>query len=317
MINVGILGSNFGKTHAEIYKRVGGFKVQKIFGRNSEKLLKIKDELNISVTSNMEDIIFDPQIDLVDVCLPSELHEEWVIKALKNGKDVFCETPVTLTLESAKKIQKVSEEVGKFVYVDLFCKFSAPHKYASDLIKSKKLGNIKAFNSYNKTPKIWGELGLKENIISFHIHNFDFLNEVAKDPLSLYATGIGGNGKSSLTSIIHYKNFIANITSNSNLPTNSPFIVGFEIICENGSIEFNAKYGEKTIEYMAVNMESKTSELELEMSDDYEEVIKHIRSCLQKNEKSPNLDISNAIDSLKMVEMARESISKKVPLSVI
>lgn len=53
MINVGILGSNFGKTHAEIYIKTEGFNVKKIFGRNIVTLQYIKDELNISVTNRL------------------------------------------------------------------------------------------------------------------------------------------------------------------------------------------------------------------------------------------------------------------------
>lgn len=79
MIKVGILGTGFGKTHGDFYKKLEGVEIAGIFGRTSEKLDKIKEELKVNVTTNIDELITDPNIDLIDVCLPTSIHKEYVI----------------------------------------------------------------------------------------------------------------------------------------------------------------------------------------------------------------------------------------------
>jgi predicted dehydrogenase len=56
MIKVGILGTGFGEHHAKLYKKIEGFEVVSIFGRNDDKLRKINEELNINTTTSINDI---------------------------------------------------------------------------------------------------------------------------------------------------------------------------------------------------------------------------------------------------------------------
>jgi predicted dehydrogenase len=100
MIKVGILGTGFGEHHAKLYKKIEGFEVVSIFGRNDDKLRKINEELNINTTMSINDIIKNPDIDLIDICLPTELHSKWAIEGLKNNKHIFCETPLSYRLET-------------------------------------------------------------------------------------------------------------------------------------------------------------------------------------------------------------------------
>ncbi len=115
MIKVGILGTGFGETHAELYKKFKGFEVVSIFGRNQEKLNKIGEKYNIPVVTDINEIITNPDIDLIDICLPTELHSTWAVEGLKNGKHIFCETPVTYSVDEAIKIQQAAEQYGKNV----------------------------------------------------------------------------------------------------------------------------------------------------------------------------------------------------------
>jgi len=117
-MKIGILGTGFGMYHAELYQKSEGVESIKIFGRNREKLDQIRKDTSLEVTDRADDILNDRNIDLVDVCLPSHLHKDFVIEALKNGKDVFCETPVSLTLEDAAAMKKAEERYGNRVFVN-------------------------------------------------------------------------------------------------------------------------------------------------------------------------------------------------------
>jgi len=311
MIKVGILGAGFGETHAELYKKIEGFQIVSIFGRNQEKLNNIGEKHNIQTTTDINSIITNPNIDLVDICLPTELHSEWAIEAMKNGKHVFCETPVAYNFNEAEAIRQASSEYKKNVFVNLFIKFSAPHKYAMDMIKNGNCGKLLGIRSYNKTSPRWGDLGLQKNVENFHIHMMDFVLELAGMPNSVTSSGVDYGGKSIVTSALKYDDAYAVIESNSALPECCPFEIGFELLCADGIIRFDAAYGEYTKEEFAVIRNGKPHEvLQVEEKDDYEEVIKHIRRCIQTGVKSEYIDIKAAINSIKLKEMIVQSLNK-------
>ena len=99
------------------------------------------------------------------------------------------------------------------------------------------------------------------------------------------------------------------LESNSNLPDCCPFEIGFELLCSDGIIRFDAAYGEETKEEFSVVKNGKPREVfRVEEKDDYEEVVKHIRACVQNNVKSDLIDIEDAIRSVKLKEMILRSL---------
>ena len=316
MINVAILGTGFGKYHAELYKNIEGFNIKYIFGRDIEKLNKIENTLSIQATDDIEPILNDDEIDLIDICLPTELHKEYAIKGLHHGKHVFCETPITFSSEDARDIKLTAEQCEKHVYVDLFTKFSSPHKFAIDYLKNNSPGKPISYHSYNKTSRTWGDLSLKKNVFNFYIHNMDFLLEIMGMPKEVFSHGVSGEESSSVVSTFIYDEALATVTSHSNLPDNSPFGIGYEIICINGSVTFHASYGEENSELLLINVDKSNQKIQYDTTNDYEEVIKHLKTCLLENKKSSFLDIDNAISSLKLAEFTHKSLLDKKVLQM-
>jgi len=304
MVRVGILGTGFGKFHVELYKKIDGFKIVSIFGRNVDKLKQIGNELNVNTTTNIDEIVKNPDIDLLDICLPTELHSKWAIEGLKNNKHIFCETPITFNVTEADEVRQASKKYGKNVFVDLFLKFSTPHYIAIKYSKDGVLGNLLNMRAYNSTSPRWGDLGLKNNVASFHNHLIDFACEIVGMPENVIASGMDFGGKSVVTSILHAKNHYAVLESNSCLPECCPFAIGFELVFANGHIRYEALYGEYEKETFIMFQNGKTAEVvELDTKDEYEEVLKHILHCIQNNTKSPLLDIDFAINQVKVKEM--------------
>ncbi len=60
-----------------------------------------------------EELLADPNIDLVDICLPPAMHVEVTLAALKAGKHVICEKPIALESADAAKMVKAAERAGK------------------------------------------------------------------------------------------------------------------------------------------------------------------------------------------------------------
>jgi predicted dehydrogenase len=313
MIKVGILGTGFGETHLELYKKIEGFEVVSIFGRNQEKLNEIKEKHSISITNDINEIISNNEIDLIDICLPTELHSLWAIEGLKQGKHIFCETPVSYSSNEAIDIKQAAEKYEKNVFVNLFINFSAPHQLAAEMVKKGECGHLLGIRSYNKTSSQWGDLGLHKNVENFHNHMMDFAIRLAGMPKAVTSSGIDYDGKTSIViSALNYEGLYAVLESNTCMPACCPFEIGFELLCTDGIIRFDAVYGDYTIEEFSITKNGSHREvIKYDEKDDYEEVVKHILHCLNNGIKSEFIDIEAAVNTVKLKEMILSSIRAK------
>src|SRR6056297_1688310 len=109
MVKVGILGTGFGREHAKIYQNMNNVQIVKVFGRNRDKLKEIEKEFSTKTTEKIEDILTDQNIDLVDIFLPTKMHKDYVIKALENGKHVFCETPISYDVSEIEEMKQAAQ----------------------------------------------------------------------------------------------------------------------------------------------------------------------------------------------------------------
>jgi predicted dehydrogenase len=309
MINVAVWGTGFGKYHVALYRKKN-VNVKYVYGRNKETLAEIEKTYAVESTNDYEEILGNDDITLVDICMPTELHMEYAIKALDSGKHVFCETPIAFSSTEALEIKKAAERNGKNVYIDLFTKYSAPHKIGIEYAKNGKIGAIKHLYAYNKTSQVWGDLSLNKSIFTFFINNIDMVSDLLGAPRSINAFGVELPHKSIIEANYGYDGAMATLISDSSLPLNSPFLIGFDIIGDQGSIRFNGSFGENVEQKLVYSNGQGNSEIEIPETDDYEEVIDHVISCIENNEKSSNIDVLNAIEVLEIAEKTKEIINK-------
>lgn len=70
------------------------------------------------IYSSAEEIYSDPDIDIVLVAVPNDLHKAYCIEALRHGKNVLCEKPVTMNSKDLEDIMAVAKETGMVFTVD-------------------------------------------------------------------------------------------------------------------------------------------------------------------------------------------------------
>ena len=105
-VRVAMVGSGFAaKFHAENLRRVHGVNVELagIFSRRKEAAQKFAGDYSVEkVYDSLDELLKDPQVDLVDVVVSTHAHEEMVLKVLQAGKHVAVEKPFTGCFERGK-----------------------------------------------------------------------------------------------------------------------------------------------------------------------------------------------------------------------
>lgn len=94
------------------------------------------------LTTNYKELLANPQVDVVYVALPHNLHKQYYFEVLAAGKDLLAEKPFGIDLQSALAIQEKAEELGRFVRCSSEMPFlPGPQRVIKEVL-SGKLGQI-------------------------------------------------------------------------------------------------------------------------------------------------------------------------------
>ncbi|MDI6810345.1 MAG: Gfo/Idh/MocA family oxidoreductase [archaeon] len=99
-----------------------------------------KDAAAKNYYTNMDDLLSNDDIDVIDLCVPTYEHARLSIAALKVGKHVICEKPMSRSLESAVEMLKAAEKSGKGLYIGHTRRFDQRWKMIKAGIDSGKIG---------------------------------------------------------------------------------------------------------------------------------------------------------------------------------
>lgn len=90
-----------------------------------------------------EELLADPEIDVIYNPLPNHLHAEWTVKAVQAGKHVLCEKPLALRVEEVDSIQEAARTYGRVVAEAFMYRHHPQTLRVQELVKNGTLGTVK------------------------------------------------------------------------------------------------------------------------------------------------------------------------------
>ena len=97
------------------------------------------------ITTDWHDVVTDPNVDLVDIATPNAFHYEVAKAALENGKNVYCEKPLSISAEDSKELAELAAQKGVVNYVGFNNTQNPANAYVRELVQSGALGKIMRF----------------------------------------------------------------------------------------------------------------------------------------------------------------------------
>jgi len=94
------------------------------------------------VLGTYEDLINDPEIDVIYNPLPNSLHCEWSIRALRAGKHVFCEKPIASNAKEAERMAHVADETGLLLVEAFHYRYHPLADRIHELIRTGVIGKL-------------------------------------------------------------------------------------------------------------------------------------------------------------------------------
>jgi len=265
MIRIGLAGIGFmGMIHYLAAQKLKGAKVTAISSRDPKKLAgdwrgiqgnfgPAGTQMNLSPQKkydHFEDMIADPDIDLVDICSPTHLHPSMAIAALKAGKHVLVEKSIALDIKSADAMVKAAKTAGKLLMVAHVLPFFPEFAFAAEAIKSEKYGRLQAAHFVRVISKPDWSNDIDDSsktggpAVDLHIHDTHFIGLIAGVPGRVYSNGITRNDGSVefLTTQYLYGDNGPAISSSSgalNMPGRA-FAHGFDIYMEKATLTYHS-----------------------------------------------------------------------------
>ena len=88
-------------------------------------------------------ILEDPGVDMVCIATPDHWHAHMVVEAMKHGKDVYCEKPLTYTVDEARTIVEVVKRTGRILQVGAMQRSSDEFRAACEMVRNGIVGDVK------------------------------------------------------------------------------------------------------------------------------------------------------------------------------
>lgn len=142
--NWAILGTgNIGREMAKAQNEVNG-EIYAVCNINLEKAQAFADEFHVSnVYNDADKMIANPDIDIIYIATPHNLHYEFLLKSVKNGKHVFCEKAITVNSKQLDEVVAIAKEKNLVVTEGMTIYHMPLYKKLKEIVDSGAIGKVK------------------------------------------------------------------------------------------------------------------------------------------------------------------------------
>ena len=153
-IGIGVIGTGFmGKAHSIAYSASASVfgiglrpNLEIVCDLSPERANQRATDLGFSRhTDKWQDVVNDPRVDLISVCTPNNTHSEISIAALEKGKHVWCEKPMSSSLEDSQIMAEVAEKSNSKTIVGYNYTKNPVVIHARKIIEKGTIGRISGF----------------------------------------------------------------------------------------------------------------------------------------------------------------------------
>jgi len=342
-IRVGVVGIGFmGKAHVGIWAKEKRAQLvafcdidpKKAAGDWSAGGGNIGDQSSLGVDpkalrsyTKAEDLFADPEIDVVDITLPTHLHAQHVIKALAAGKHVLCEKPLTVSLKEADAVVQAVKKAKGLMMPAHCMRFWPEWAWLKQAVASKRYGKVLSgvfrrfgstpvwsFNNWLLQPKLSGSA-----LFDLHIHDIDFVRYVFGEPQAVFAVGSAGKatreGMDLVVATYLYKNPRQVVMAEGGWhadPTYG-FTMRFTVCFEQATADFDlAREGKVLLLHKAGNKEPET--VLTAQTTGWAEEITYFVDCVEKGTPP---QVTSAADARKSVALAHAELQSIMTRKIV
>ncbi|WP_080508041.1 Gfo/Idh/MocA family protein [Bryobacter aggregatus] len=239
--------------------------------------------------SSFPEMLLDPEVDAVDLCLPTALHESFTIEALRAGKHVLVEKPMGLDRAACDRMIEEAQKADRVLMAAQVLRFFPAYASLKQWVESGDSGTIRTATLRRRCAAPgWGPW-LKDKaqsgggVFDLLIHDIDMALYLFGAPVSVTATGYENLEKQIdvLVGQLYYPGFTVNISGGWH-HEGYPFSMEFTVVGDNGTMEYHVRDTHPSL----FQAGTPVSEVAPDGSiDGYQAEISYFLECARKNEQ--------------------------------
>ena len=248
MVTVAILGGGFmGGAHASNYAALGErVRVKTVYSRSAGKAERVAAIVGAEASTDLEATIADPEVEAVDICLPTPLHRTTAELAFARGKHVFVEKPLALTLEDGEAIVRAAAG-GSTLMVGLVLRFWPEYVELHRRVRAGELGRLFALAASRLSPPAdwagwYADVSQSGGpLVDLMVHDFDQANWLLGEPRSVFARAAASADPAypdHVAALVEYDGAEAVVEGSMALPKSFPFSSLIRVNGEGGAAEY-------------------------------------------------------------------------------
>lgn len=332
IINVAVVGLGFmGITHIKAWLKVPGTRIATIcdavrlpvdgdFSSISGNL-STSDPLKLDMTQtkasmDLNDVLSDPTIDVVDLCVPTLAHPRLAVMALQSGKHVLCEKPLARTSAQAREIVEAAK-VAKGYFMPAHCiRFWPEWLWVKQAIDAGTYGKVLSARLRRVSePPGWSREfldGARSGgaLLDLHIHDTDFVQYCFGRPRAVCSTGFSAlSGAIDHVSTIYQYASGVSVTAEGGWAMNEGhgFNMAYTFIFERATVDYDFARGAEALRVFEKGQPART--IPPTGGDGYVGELSYLAGCIHAG-KPPTM--VTAQDGLSAVEICEaEDLSIK------
>lgn len=261
--------------------------------------------------TRLEDALADPEIDAVDLCLPTDMHESAAIAALASGKHVLVEKPMALSVESCHRMIAAAERAQRILMVAHVLRFFPAYRVLQRAVAKGELGSIRSATFRRRCAQPgWSEWITDKSRsggggFDLLIHDVDMALRLFGAPRAISAIGYedAAKGVDVISARFYYDGFVAEISGGWMGAGGFPFAMEFTVLGDGGVLEFNS-------ESRPLKRYGGGEEVSLESMDGYAAEIAYFTECCRTGEQPSLCTPASSAESVRLALAMFEARSR-------
>ncbi|MGD6876100.1 Gfo/Idh/MocA family protein [Bacillus infantis] len=326
MQNILLIGvGTMGMEHAAHYYSMKDVHIAGIVDIRTEQAQNLIEHHETRVFQTLEEAVKRlAQIDVIDICVPTPFHKEFVLQAADLGINIICEKPLAYRAQDAREMIEYCREKNVKLFAGHVVRFFPQYSKARELVLKGTIGEIgivrtKRGGSFPAGWDDWySDLGMSGGVIlDLMIHDFDFLRWTFGEVERVFAKGLAEHKLKhldyALATIVFKSGVIAHVEGTW---AHQTFSTQFEIAGKSGIIEYDSSKEEPVLfaprKAPAEKVGVAVPNSPLKKSPYFIE-LEHFLQCIKQNEE-PLVTAEDALKAMEISAAALQSIKTGKPV---
>lgn len=299
-MRIGIVGAgSMGEAHTPAWQALAGrgAELVGILANRPGSAETFATRYGIQAYPSYEALLAD--VDIVDICVPTDMHADFTVRAAEAGRHIVCEKPIALTLQDGRAMIEACQQAGVRLFIAQVLRFVPQYSVAQQVVAAGQIGEpgvirlTRAAYQPRKATDNWfvDETRSGGMILDLMIHDYDYARWIGGDIERVFAKSVrairpDAPGDYALVTLRHRNGAIAHVEGGWAYPPGY-FRTSIDIAGTDGAIEWISDTADPLHLYQAQSAATETAEVGLPLSlldeSPFVTQLRHFYDCVVNN----------------------------------